>query len=69
MCDKSKLNILFGIITAGLLTAGENVVRHATTRFLRKGGAKAPPLFFEGGAFFRKGGGAKFFSSVHCCKN
>ena len=33
---------------------------HATTRFLRKGGAKAPPLFFKGGAFLRKGG-AKFF--------
>ena len=37
---------------------------HATTRFLRKGGAKAPPLLFKGGAFLRKGG-AKFFSSVH----
>ena len=41
---------------------------HATTRFLRKGGAEAPPKLFKGGAFLRKRG-AKFFSSVHCRKN
>ena len=38
---------------------------HATTRFLGKGGGPRPPLYFLKGAFLRKGGGPKFFSSVH----
>ena len=37
---------------------------HATTRFFRKGGALAPPLFFKGGGAISEKGGAKFFSRV-----
>ena len=35
--------------------------RHATTRFLRKGGAKAPPFIFQRGGLFEKRGGGQIF--------
>ena len=36
-----------------------------STRFFDEGGAKAPPLSHQGGAFDIKGGGLKFKNSVY----
>ena len=60
--ENSKLVVYHKIYYLFLTFLDQDEKRgHATTRFLGKGGAKAPPLFFKGGAFLRKGGGQIFF--------